>query len=148
MTPEEDVLAAALLSLYDLTSRTTEAVSPTLDEHGLTLNTAYTLWAIAPDEPPPSMGVLAERTRCSPPNLTFLCDQLEARGLILRAVPASDRRQRVVKLTDAGRAARSAVVDVMLSRSPLRTLSRADLMELHRLLQSASDPEVPSSRRP
>jgi DNA-binding MarR family transcriptional regulator len=134
MQSDEAILGAALAGVYDLAFRTTEAVAPALDEHGLTFNNAYVLWAIDPAEQPPSMAALARRTRCTPPNLSFLCGQLESRGLITRARSTTDGRQRVVRLTPAGHSARSAVVERILASSSLRTVPQNDLLELIRIL--------------
>ncbi|MCX2748081.1 MarR family transcriptional regulator [Arthrobacter sp. MI7-26] len=134
MAVDPKALADAVLAVYDVTLRTTQAASPTLEKHGLTFNTAYVLWAIDPADPPPPMGVVAERTRCTPPNLTFLCDQLESGGLILRTTSVTDRRQRIVQLTPAGRLAREAVVESVVKFSPLSALGSDALADLHRIL--------------
>lgn len=141
MHPDEAILGAALAGIYDLAFRTTEAVAPALDEHGLTFNNAYVLWAIDPSDSPPSMAILARRTRCTPPNLSFLCGQLESRGLITRARSTTDGRQRVVHLTPAGHSARSTIVERILASSPLRTVPESDLLELTRIVGGIrSDP--------
>jgi DNA-binding MarR family transcriptional regulator len=139
MHRDETLLGAALVGVYDLTLRTTEAVAPVLEEHGLTFNNAYVLWVLQPSEPPPSMATLARRTRCTPPNLTFLCDQLESREFITRARSATDGRQRVVHLTPTGQAARAAVIERIVASSPLRSVPEDDLIELARIVTAISD---------
>jgi hypothetical protein len=53
--------ASALLAAYDVTARTTESVTPALDELGLTMNTAYALWMVDPDVDALPMKELAAR---------------------------------------------------------------------------------------
>lgn len=133
----ERAVAEALAAVFDLTTRTSEAVAPALDAHGLTFNTAYALWVLDPDEPAPSMREVAERMHCTPSNLTFLATTLERQGLIRRTPAPADRRQRVVELTDAGREARETVVAAFLTSCPLGDLSDEELSDLLRLTRRA-----------
>lgn len=139
MHRDATLVGAALVGVYDLTLRTTEVVTPVLEKHGLTFNNSYVLWALDPSDPPPSMAALARRTRCTPPNLTFLCDQLESRGFITRARSATDGRQRVVHLTPAGRSARAAIIEQLVASSPLRSVPEDDLIELARIVTTICD---------
>lgn len=135
---QEDV-AATLAALFDVTTRTSAAVASALDAHGLTFNTAYALWLADPQERAPSMRELAERMRCAPSNVTFLADQLEARGLIKRAPSPDDKRQRVVVLTDTGRRAREAVVSAFLQACGFEGLADAELQTLRNYAERTRD---------
>lgn len=128
------VMADAVRAAFELTNRMSDMVRPVLARHGLTFNTAYALWAIEPEEPAPSMKVLAERIHCNASNLTFLCDQLEPRGYVRRVPSPSDKRLRVVELTDAGRLARADVGESLLGSTPLGQLDTAALVQFRDLL--------------
>ncbi|WP_311979586.1 MarR family winged helix-turn-helix transcriptional regulator [Promicromonospora citrea] len=96
--------------------------------------------AIDPEEPPPSMTVMAERLHCNAPNLSFVVKQLVERGYAERATDPHDRRSRVVVLTDEGRQARAEVIAGTLERTPFAVLDGAELRELARLLAKALGP--------
>ncbi|MFD9698559.1 MarR family winged helix-turn-helix transcriptional regulator [Lentzea sp. NPDC059081] len=130
-------LVAAVAAVYDTWMRTLDHVEPALAEHRLTTATFQALWAISPDEEPPSMKTLAERLYCNAPNLTFMTNQLVDRGLVERVVDPSDRRSRVLVLTTKGREVREAVVTAALANTPLGTLSPDELHQLAGLLNRA-----------
>ncbi|MGO9658589.1 MAG: MarR family winged helix-turn-helix transcriptional regulator [Acidimicrobiales bacterium] len=50
-----------------------------------------------------SQQVLAERLQIPPSSMVGLLDQLEERGIVARHLDRSDRRVRIVELTEAGR---------------------------------------------
>lgn len=50
-----------------------------------------------------SQQLLAERLQIPPSSMVALLDQLEERGIVARHLDASDRRVRIVELTEAGR---------------------------------------------
>jgi DNA-binding MarR family transcriptional regulator len=133
-------MATAVLAAFDVTSRTTEAVTPALDELGLTMNTAYALWMLDSEAGPMAMGELAARLHCKPPNATFLCGQLEQRGLVQRLPDSSDRRLRVVSLTQRGKGVREAMIDTVIAHGPLSTLDQDELDVVGRLLAKALRP--------
>lgn len=130
-------LSAALFTVYDVVARTNDALEPALREFGLTAGTAHLIWVIDPDEPAPSMRAAAERTHCTPQNVTFMCHQLEAKGLVTRKPSPTDLRQRVIELTPQGLAAREAIVRLASTRSPLAAVDEADLTRIIELLRSA-----------
>jgi len=137
-----DRLSRALLAVYDVVTRTDEAVAPALREYGITSTTAYLLWLIDPTEEPPSMKAAAERMGCTPQNVTFMCQQLEAKGLVRRVQSAADRRQRVIELTERGRAAREAVVVLASTESPFATAPLRTLEQIAALLDELQPPDV------
>ena len=73
--------------------------------------------------------------RCAPSNVTFLSHQLEDRGLARREPSARDRRQRVIRLTDAGADVRAELVREVGRRSPLAQLDDDGLRTLLQLLR-------------
>jgi len=121
-------LSEALFAAYDIVARTDEALAPALREYGITATTAHLLWAIDPSEPAPSMREAASRVHCTPQNVTFMCQQLEARGLVERTTSPADQRQRVIAITPLGRSAREMIVELVSTGSPL-ALKDADALE-------------------
>lgn len=117
--------------------RTNDLIGKALSGHGLTTATFQALWAISPDEQPPSMKVMTERLYCNAPNLTFIVNSLEARGLVERAVDPADRRSRVLVLTPEGREVREDLVRAAMEATPLAKLSAADMRQLAGLLNRA-----------
>lgn len=128
-----------MLATYEVTRQTDDRIAGVLAAHGLTPVTAFALWAVDPDGPPPTMRTLAERMHCNASNLTYICDQLVRAGLAERRNAADDRRQRVLVLTDAGRDARSRVVGAVLRESPLAVLPEGDLRQLVAMLSPPAD---------
>lgn len=53
---------------------------------------------------PLSAGQLAEKLNSDPPYVSVTLRELETRGYVVRTEDPSDRRRRVVELTDSGRA--------------------------------------------
>ncbi|MEU0239117.1 MarR family winged helix-turn-helix transcriptional regulator [Nocardiopsis sp. NPDC006198] len=130
-TPE---LTAVVAATHDIWMRTNDLIGQALAGHQLTPATFQALWAVDPDEPPPSMKVMAERLYCNAPNLTFITNQLADRGLVERAVDPDDRRSRVLVLTDKGRVVRDELVRAALEKTPLAVLSDSELRQLMALL--------------
>ncbi|WNV86250.1 MarR family transcriptional regulator [Umezawaea sp. Da 62-37] len=122
---------------HEVFLRTGDRILDLLATHGLTHATAHALWAIDPDEPPPSMKVMAERLFCNAPNLTFVAGQLIAKGLAERAVDPSDRRSRVLVLTEEGTRVRTEVMRVTLERTPFANLDHGQIATLIHLLDTA-----------
>ncbi|AHH98899.1 MarR family winged helix-turn-helix transcriptional regulator [Kutzneria viridogrisea] len=133
-------LTAAVAATYDIWMRTVDLTGPALARNRLTPATFQVLWAIDPDEPPPSMKVIAERLYCNAPNLTFMTNQLVDRGLVERAVDPADRRSRVLVLTAKGRRVRAEVVRATLEKTPLAALTDGELRQLIALLNRALHP--------
>lgn len=133
-------LTAVVAATHDIWIRTNDLIGEALAEHGLTPATFQALWVIDPEEPPPSMKVMAERLYCNAPNLTFITNQLVGRGLTERAVDPDDRRSRVLVLTPKGREVRDELVRVALEKTPLAALSSSELRQLMALLGRVAQP--------
>jgi DNA-binding MarR family transcriptional regulator len=126
--------AAAVEAVHEVVMRTEAAISAPLAQLGLTMATAQALWALNPDEEPPSMKTVATRLYCNAPNLSFVADQLAARGLVERVPDPHDRRSRALILTAKGRQVRSEVVRIVMEGSPLSALGPDDLAILLSIL--------------
>lgn len=130
----EDGPVAAIRAVHEVFMRTDAAITGPLAELGLTTATAQALWALDPDEEPPSMKTVAARLHCNAPNLSFVADQLAARGLVERVPDPRDRRSRALVLTAKGEQVRSQVMRTVVERSPLSTLEPDDLAALLSIL--------------
>lgn len=134
-------LTAVVAATHDIWMRTNDLLGESLAEHQMTPATFQALWLIDPDEPPPSMKVMAERLYCNAPNLTFISNQLVDRGLVERAVDPDDRRSRVLVLTGKGRQVRDELVSTVLEKTPLAALSASELAQLAALLGRVAPPD-------
>jgi DNA-binding MarR family transcriptional regulator len=101
-----------------------------LSDEGLTPNDIRALMALDPAEGR-SMSELAERWACDASNATFIVDRLEERSLAERRTVPSDRRVKLVVLTEQGAAVRSRVLERFYEPPPeLLELTRSDLEAL------------------
>lgn len=136
----------ALEAVYEIVMATTHRAEPALGELGLTMSTAYALWAIEPGEPAPTMKVMAQRLRCNASSLTFISDRLVKLGYITRAEDPTNRRFRVLSLTSAGEVARRKALDVLEESCPLIRLTQVQQDDLMNLLgQTLVEPDSPAS---
>jgi len=96
------------------------------------------LAAQPPDAQPHTLSALAERLAADPPYVTLIVDDLEQRGLVQRIPHPTDRRAKLVQLTQAGRAA-AARADAIQDEPPpaLRAVPEKDLAALLRILERA-----------
>ena len=83
-----------------------------------------------------TMRALAEEWICDPSNATWMVDRLERRGLAERRAVPSDRRVKLVVLTEAGARTQEALLAGMNEPPPeLLVLDRAVLEALLALLE-------------
>lgn len=103
-------------------------------EVGLTPAHMHALLSLDPDQPKP-MRSLAEEWKCDASNVTFLADRLEDAGYVERRVSPTDRRVKILQLTEAGLAARAKLHERMSVPPPaLLGLTVAELRTLDDLL--------------
>ncbi|HEX8122328.1 MAG TPA: MarR family transcriptional regulator [Solirubrobacteraceae bacterium] len=90
---------------------------------------------------PCAMSELAGALRCDNSNVTGIADRLEARGLVERRPGESDRRVKMLHLTEAGADVRSRLWE-RLNRppEPLAGLSEEDARTLRDVLARALRP--------
>lgn len=103
-------------------------------EFDLSVPQLLALRALDPDAPQP-MNRLACAMTCDTSNVTGLVNRMEKRGLVERRPDPSDRRIRVLALTDEGRRAREAALrrwDAF--PAALDDLDPAELAQLQRTL--------------
>jgi DNA-binding MarR family transcriptional regulator len=136
-------LVDAIRANHEIFMLTGDRIEPALTARGLTHATAQALWAIDPAKPPPSMKALAEQLFCNAPNLSFIANQLIERGLVERSVDPTDRRGRVLHLTEKGRQVRQEVIVATLEASPFADCPPQLLREIATLLR-----QVAATHRP
>ena len=134
---DELALHTAVRAVHQLFMETSDRVADDFAALGLTYATATALWAIEPDQEPPSMKALARRLFCHAPNLSFVVGQLESRGLVERLVDRADRRSRTVAITPAGLRVRAEVIRMTLTATPLAVLNTAQLRAVAAALEPA-----------
>lgn len=102
------------------------------------------LLAIDPARPQP-MRELARAMNCDPSYITSMVDDLERGGYARRELATTDRRVKIVALTEAGVAALGRARAELLAPPPqLGALTRPDQRALARLLRTALDePDYP-----
>jgi DNA-binding MarR family transcriptional regulator len=105
------------------------------DEFGLKPPQFFALQAL--DEPVP-MSSIANVLRCDRSAVTWITDRLEERGYVERRADESDRRVKLLALTDEGKRVREEI-RARLSVPPeaLTRLSRAEQRALRDLLRKA-----------
>ncbi|MET8005043.1 MarR family winged helix-turn-helix transcriptional regulator [Nonomuraea glycinis] len=130
-----------IYDLIDLTmglaGRTNALITEVLAELDLTHALANAIWQLGGARTPPSMRELAHDLRCDPSTVTFLADRLEQRGLVTRTIDPTNRRIKILALTDNGHLARRRLVEAMTNGSPLARLSPEDQRTLRTLLSKA-----------
>jgi MarR family transcriptional regulator, organic hydroperoxide resistance regulator len=84
------------------------------------------------------MSALADQIGCDASNITGIVDRMETRGLIERRDSASDRRVKLIGLTDDGVELRNAVLERLFDPpEALLRLSAADQRALRDILRRA-----------
>jgi DNA-binding MarR family transcriptional regulator len=133
----------ALEAVYEVVTATVQRAEPALAALGLTMSTAYALWAIDPDEPAPTMTAVAQRLRCNASSLTFTSDRLVKLGYLTRTEDPANRRFRVLSLTPEGQDIRRRALDALDAACPLLRLSEDQREDIRSLLgQSLVEPET------
>jgi DNA-binding MarR family transcriptional regulator len=117
--------------LYEATARLDAHFASCASAVGLTASQANAVYELAE---PAGMRELGRRMCCEPPNVTFVVDRLEERGLVRRGPLPGDRRAKQVELTAEGRTLRADLLERLAVDPPLRGLGDADRRMLRTLL--------------
>jgi DNA-binding MarR family transcriptional regulator len=101
------------------------------------------LMSLSPGTAAP-MSVLAKGWRCDASWVTGIVDGLEERGYAQRRTLETDRRVKVVEITEAGEAARAKALDVLFDPPPsINALSAKDQLGLRNLIRKVRAAEPP-----
>lgn len=106
-----------------------------LREVDLTPPSAITLKLLS-HEPMP-LGAVAEHFNIDPSAVTWIADRLESRGLATRASSPTDRRVKLLTITDDGRALVNTLHACSTAFPGFATLSAAERKQLTALLRRA-----------
>ena|SRR5437763_11407087 len=98
---------------------------------------AHVLRILEPGMPVP-MRAIAGKLRCDASNITGIIDRLEERGLVQRAVLKSDRRVKMLVVTDRGITLRTHMLERLSEApEPIAQLSDEDQRVLCEILHKA-----------
>ena len=115
------------------------SIGETLGRLGLTESTGAVLWALDPDAPPPTLRSLARTLDCDPSNASLISAKLEQEGLIQRRAHPTDRRSRVLVLTELGERLHARLIADVATLTPLRHLDPDQCKQLMGLLNAVKD---------
>ena len=113
------------------------AAAESMQELGVPGSAVALLWLLSRGLSARSMRDLARDLSCDPSNVTLQAIVLEEAGLVERVPDVADRRRRIPRLTDRGRAAGSALADAVTAASPLADLDDAQLDAITHVLRTA-----------
>lgn len=131
---KDELASSAWQRMFELFQSRKDEFVAIAAEAGLTPAHMHALLSLDPDEPKP-MRSLAAEWKCDASNVTFLADRLEEAGYVERRVSPTDRRVKMLQLTDDGLGARAQLLERMSVPPPaLLTLSAAQLRTLDELL--------------
>jgi DNA-binding MarR family transcriptional regulator len=85
------------------------------------------------------MRQLASLLHCEPSNVTGLVDRLEARNLVERQLDPSDRRVRLLALTDKGQALLADAWERLAQRAGLTDLSAGERAQVGELITELTE---------
>jgi DNA-binding MarR family transcriptional regulator len=109
-------------------------------EFALSPMQAHVLRLLEPGRPVP-MRALAGVLRCDASNVTGIIDRLEERDLVRRAVSTTDRRMKMLVVTDKGvRLRRRMLERLSEAPEPIAKLSPDDQRALRDILRRAMEP--------
>jgi DNA-binding MarR family transcriptional regulator len=130
--PDDDTAVRVWRDLRDLVLDRNERRKEVSDALGMSFFRIKALRRI--DASPVKLADLADALLTDRPYITLVVDDLAKRGLVQRTPHPTDRRSKIVTVTDAGAAA-AAEAERILSTPPLalRDLSADDLAALDRI---------------
>ncbi|MGW4405635.1 MarR family winged helix-turn-helix transcriptional regulator [Nonomuraea sp. NPDC004702] len=138
-TSEAEARAAAERNLCGLVGALARQIEGHVRERAAALDLT-TAQAVALREltGPMTMGDLAGRMGCEPSNATFVIDRLEQQGVVERRPHPSDRRAKLLVLTQEGAGLRERLLGLLTEGSPLAALTPDEQSVLQELLERAA----------
>ncbi|HJP81506.1 MAG TPA: MarR family transcriptional regulator [Candidatus Saccharimonadales bacterium] len=118
------------------------------ETYDLTNMQVFTLCSLSPSEDLP-MNRLSHLLACDASNVTGIVDRLVQRGLITRAECETDRRVKVISLTESGRQLREVMIEEIVSNRPptMSVLSEKELEQFDYLLTKALTKQEKDSQK-
>lgn len=105
------------------------------DALGITASQAIALRELSA---PMTLTGLAERMSCEASNAGYVIDRMEKQGLVERRPHPSDRRAKLLSLTDDGERCRKNVLEALSREAPIDSLSAGEQAALLDLLRRAT----------
>jgi len=138
---QKDELATRVWKLmFDYLMSTNPQRTDALERRGLTPNDSRALMSLAAGEGRP-IGELAREWHSDPSNATWIVDRLEKAGLVERQPSPTDRRVKLVALTELGAATRrDLMAEFLAPPAELAAMGAADLAALEGLLMKLRPP--------
>ena len=124
---------------YDVARAVDQSIAAALTRLGLTESAGALLWALDPGAPPPTMRNVARTLGCDPSNASLISAKLEQDGLLERRPHPTDRRSRVLVLTEQGKELHARLISDVAALTPLRHLDTGQRQQLADLLDVVHD---------
>ncbi|MFG3706464.1 MarR family winged helix-turn-helix transcriptional regulator [Micromonospora sp. NPDC047670] len=105
------------------------------DALGITASQAIALREMSE---PITLTELADRMSCEASNAGYVIDRMEKQGLVRRQPHPTDRRAKILTLTEDGQKCRSNVLDALSRKAPIDALSPDEQRALAELLRKAT----------
>ncbi|MGK5672353.1 MarR family winged helix-turn-helix transcriptional regulator [Micromonospora sp. URMC 106] len=105
------------------------------DALGITASQAIALREMSE---PITLTELADRMSCEASNAGYVIDRMEKQGLVRRQPHPTDRRAKILTLTEDGQGCRSNVLDALSRKAPIDALSHDEQRALAELLRKAT----------
>ncbi|MEU8323106.1 MarR family transcriptional regulator [Nonomuraea sp. NPDC048881] len=138
-TSEAEARAAAERNLCGLVGALARQIEGHVRERAAALDlTAAQAVALRELTGPMTMSDLAGRMGCEPSNATFVIDRLEQQGVVERRPHPSDRRAKLLVLTQEGAGLRERLLGLLTEGSPLAALTPGEQSVLQELLERAA----------
>jgi DNA-binding MarR family transcriptional regulator len=136
--------AQAWQLLFELSKASKPHIEAIAADFDLTPMQAWTMKLLVDDEPS-TMSEVASALCCDASNVTGIIDRLESRGFVERTSAGHDRRVKVLKVTESGRAVHARLAARMEQAPPaIANLSLSDQRLLRDVLRRALDSLEPS----
>lgn len=125
-------------------SQSRSELHATLAEHAISEQHLLVLRHLYDNGPTPMRGI-ADLVGTDPSTVTHTVDRLEQRGLISRSADPSDRRVKLVALTEAGRTTVGQVWSRLAEATPVGRLDGTQLKAMRELLIAMVGPLPPDA---
>jgi DNA-binding MarR family transcriptional regulator len=125
-------------------SQSRSELHATLAEHGSSEQHLVVLRYLYDNGPTPMRGI-ADLVGTDPSTVTYTVDKLEQRGLLARTADPSDRRIKLVALTETGRRTIDEVWKQLAAATPVGRLDPAQLRSMRELLITMVGPLPPDA---
>lgn len=136
---QAELARAVWRDMFGVLMQTNPVRQASLSRRGLTPNDSRALHTLDREEGQP-IGVLAKLWQCDPSTATWVVDRLEKAGLAERRPSPSDRRVKLVALTEKGEAmSKEIMAEFHEPPDMLARLDEGELATLRELMERLKD---------